>query len=116
MRGDAIQDFLEKAQALDTLRKGIDERLTRFLTTAKCLAGFDSQQRERWRSVTTTTMWTPYQIDDGVAISPKDWLTLGELGQLLDSWHRALHESDKAWRRLQHADQLRLASLKPPSY
>jgi hypothetical protein len=116
MSRDAIQDFIEKARALDTLRKNIDERLTKFLATAKCLAGFDSQRRERWRSLTTTTMWIPNQIDDNVAISPKDWLTLDQVGQLLDSWHRTLHELDKAWHRLQCADQSRLASLKPPGY
>lgn len=108
MSGDTIQDFIDNANALDALRKRVDERLIKFLAAAKCLVGVDSQQRERWRSVTTTTMWVPNQIDDRVAISPRDWLTLGEVGQLLDSWHRALYESDKAWRRLQRADQSRL--------
>ena len=84
MSRDAIQDFVDKANALDVLRKRIDERLTKFLAATKCLAGVDSQQRERWRSVTTTTMWVPNQIDDQVAISARDWLTLSEVGQLLD--------------------------------
>jgi hypothetical protein len=70
MSGDTIQDFIDNANALDALRKRVDERLIKFLAAAKCLVGVDSQQRERWRSVTTTTMWVPDQIDNRVAISP----------------------------------------------
>jgi hypothetical protein len=47
MSGDAIQDFIDKANALDALRKRVDERLIKFLAAAKCLVGVDSRQRER---------------------------------------------------------------------
>jgi hypothetical protein len=92
MNRDVIEDFLEK-RTLDTLREGIDRRLAKIFAGVKCLDSLDAQQCERWRSVSTTTMWIPSQIDDRIGSWPKDWLTLGELGQLLDSCSASLVSS-----------------------
>jgi|HubBroStandDraft_2_1064218.scaffolds.fasta_scaffold4106085_1 hypothetical protein len=46
MSGNTIQDFIDKANALDALRKRVDERFIKFFAAAKCQVGVDSQQRE----------------------------------------------------------------------
>jgi hypothetical protein len=116
MSGDVIRDFFEKRDEVEKLRKAIDTRLNAFLAVLGHLRGYDNEERERWRSVNTTTMAVPNHTAGNPLIEPKDWLTLEELGSLLDSWHVAIGELGKAWRLLSYHDQQRFIKDEPPDH
>lgn len=116
MSSDLIRDFFEKRDEVERLRKAIDTRLNTFLALLGHLRGYDNQERERWRSVNTTTMAILNQTAGNPLISPKDWLTLDELGSLLDSWHVVINEMSEAWQQLSSHDHQRFIKDEPPDY
>lgn len=118
MSDDLIRDFFDKSDELKKIHKQIETRLNNFFATlGQHLRGYDDEnKRERWRSVNLTTMGIPSSIIGNYLISPTEWLTLEELGRLLNSWHNAIDEAGKAWRRLPYQDQQRFAKDEPPDY